>query len=206
MASRRVLLLHRLGWIPVVVVFNNYFYTLKTVTGRSMQPTFNPDSSSWRDIALFDRTVAANGYKCERGDVVSLRSPISPKTLLLKRIIALEGDMVQTLPPYPEHTVTIPKGYVWIEGDERFHSEDSNHFGPVPLALINAKLTFIVWPLSRFGPPRSTPIDERNSPAYSPAWRENNNDIARERWRTARVQMAGDESNSASTDMHEDRE
>ena len=44
------------------------------------------------------------------------RSPIDPKILLVKRIVALEGDTVKTLPPYPDAVVTIPPGHVWVEG------------------------------------------------------------------------------------------
>ena len=62
--------------------------------------------------------------------------------------------------------VVVPEGHGWLEGDAPFNSEDSNHFGPVsllelvvetihsldqvPLALIDSKLTFVVWPPKRF--------------------------------------------------------
>ncbi|KAF8493518.1 peptidase S24/S26A/S26B/S26C [Gautieria morchelliformis] len=179
-----------LGWVPIAVVLNNHFYTLQLVTGRSMQPTLNPDSSAWRDTALFDRTVAIKGYKCKRGDIVSLSSPVAPKTYLVKRIIALEGDLVQTL-TYPEPEVIVPQGYAWVEGDERYHSQDSNYFGPVPLALINAKLAFIVWPPSRFGPLRCPSTDSGSlGPLHSPTWKERHSEVAREQWRLARVRTA----------------
>ncbi|RKP07301.1 hypothetical protein THASP1DRAFT_17256, partial [Thamnocephalis sphaerospora] len=43
-------------------------------------------------------------------------------------------------------------GHSWVEGDEPFHSRDSNAFGPVPDGLIEARVQWILWPLSRFGP------------------------------------------------------
>jgi len=58
---------------------------------------------------------------------------------------------VKTLPPYPDTEVIIPEGHGWLEGDAPFNSEDSNHFGPVPLALIDSKLTCVLWPLDRAG-------------------------------------------------------
>ncbi|RUP43064.1 hypothetical protein BC936DRAFT_137674 [Jimgerdemannia flammicorona] len=82
---------------------------------------------------------------------LSPRSPRNPDLIITKRIIALEGDTVKTLKPYPEKLVRIPKGHAWVEGDESFHSRDSNTFGAIPLGLVNAKVTFILWPLSRFG-------------------------------------------------------
>jgi inner membrane protease subunit 2 len=105
----------------------------------------------------------------------------------VKRIIAVEGDIIKTLPPYPEAEVRIPQGHVWVEGchltainslvilfmvalqgDHDFRSNDSNRFGPVgscisnllcfvdklwqvPIALIDSRLAFILWPLARFG-------------------------------------------------------
>lgn len=77
------------------------------------------------------------------------RSPEDPKRILIKRILATEGDIVKTLPPYPDREVLVPKGHVWIEGiyhyisdhpttyisvllgDEHFLSDDSNRFGAV---------------------------------------------------------------------------
>lgn len=54
---------------------------------------------------------------------------------MIKRIVALEGDVVQTRAPYPETHIRVPKGHCWIEGDEMFHSTDSNHYGPVKCTL-----------------------------------------------------------------------
>lgn len=39
--------------------------------------------------------------------------------------------MVKTREPYPAEVVTVPEGQVWVEGDEGFHSIDSNSYGPV---------------------------------------------------------------------------
>ncbi len=80
----------------------------------------------------------------------------------MKRIVALEGDVVQTLQPYPEQEVKVPPGHVWLEGkhthlyltsstqestngyvgDEGFRTIDSNRWGPVCL---------IPHPLKPFG-------------------------------------------------------
>jgi inner membrane protease subunit 2 len=96
--------------------------------------------SQWRDVVIFDRmSVRLFGYFA-RGDVVSLkyvslvimlflsieqlwnlymelfRSPINPKMMLVKRILAVEGDVVNTLPPYPDAEVRVPEGHIWVEG------------------------------------------------------------------------------------------
>lgn len=175
-----------LFWLPTGIVFTKYGYTMKLVTGRSMQPTLNPDESQWRDLVIFDRLSVGTLHRYEREDVVALRSPHALGQLLVKRIIALPGDIVKTLPPYPDKEVVIPQGHVWVEGDESFHTEDSNHFGPVPLALIDSKLAFIIWPWDRRGPLRR-PLSTVNKKIQGPTWRVEQAELERERRRRARV-------------------
>ncbi|KAI6034239.1 LexA signal peptidase [Pisolithus microcarpus] len=140
-----------LYWAPLVVGFDQYFYTVKTIRGRSMQPTFNPDTSAWNDVVIFDRHSINSGKPILRGDIVSLRDPIRHNRTIVKRVLAVPGDVVETLPPYPQTEVLIPEGYIWVEGDEPFHSLDSNSFGPIPLALVDARLRCIIWPPHRLG-------------------------------------------------------
>ncbi|KAH9977586.1 peptidase S24/S26A/S26B/S26C [Lactifluus volemus] len=126
-----------LFWLPTLTVFTQIGLTVRMVTGNSMQPTLNPhlSSSHPRDVALFNRWAVVIKRKYERGDIVALRSPQEHGKLLVKRLIALPGD----------------KGHGWLEGDDPFNSEDSNHFGPVPLALVDSKLTCVFWPPNRVG-------------------------------------------------------
>ncbi|KAG1863419.1 peptidase S24/S26A/S26B/S26C [Suillus tomentosus] len=152
-------------WLPLGLGFTQYFYTLKTVRGRSMQPTLNPDTSSWDDIVIFDRYSINSGEPIRKGDIVALRDPINSRKMLVKRVVAVAGDIVKTLPPYPDAEVFIPEGHVWVEGDEPFRTLDSNKFGPVPLALLDSKLMYIVWPLDRIGPlrPPISPVSKKGA-------------------------------------------
>jgi inner membrane protease subunit 2 len=59
-----------------------------------------------------------------------IRSPLDPKCIITKRIIALPGDTVQPLRK-KDQEIPVPAGHVWVEGDEAFHSRDSNSFGTV---------------------------------------------------------------------------
>lgn len=46
--------------------------------------------------------------------------------MLVKRVVAVAGDIVKTLPPYPDAEVFIPEGHVWVEGEtHRFHLNKS---------------------------------------------------------------------------------
>jgi signal peptidase I len=50
--------------------------------------------------------------------------------------------------------MTVPHGHCFVLGDNRAHSRDSRHFGPVPLADVKGRVDYIYWPAlkwSRFG-------------------------------------------------------
>jgi mitochondrial inner membrane protease subunit 1 len=46
----------------------------------------------------------------------------------------------------------IPKGHCWVVGDNMAASRDSRMFGPVPMALIQGKITYKILPFSERGP------------------------------------------------------
>jgi len=160
-------------WLGPAALFVTQVGTIQNVRGRSMQPTFNPDSSRFSDVVLLDRLCSSAlaleyGEKSgiwkptfKRGDVVVMKSPTDPDLRIIKRVVAVANDVVKTLPPYPLAVVHVPEGHIWVEGDEYFHSRDSNTFGPASTGLIEAKIKYIVWPPSRIGsvpapPARST--------------------------------------------------
>jgi len=88
-----------------------------------------------------------------RGDLVTLRSPLDPFRTICKRVIGLAGDVICVDPtgvmaPSTEH-VMVPKGHVWLSGDNAAMSRDSREYGPVSTALIQGKLYARVWPLTK---------------------------------------------------------
>lgn len=94
------------------------------------------------------------------------------KTSYIKRVIALEGENVQIKEgkvyingkqiqePYLSegttteaknyNNITVPKGYVFVMGDNRAGSIDSRNFGCIPVEKIEGKVLLRYWPISEF--------------------------------------------------------
>ncbi|KAJ7597235.1 peptidase S24/S26A/S26B/S26C, partial [Mycena floridula] len=121
-------------------LFTNYVGTFSIMTGPSMFPTF----AEW-DIVVEDcLSVRLNLENLARGDLVTLKSPIEPTKRICKRVIGLPGDTVCVDPtgqvlPSTEH-VLVPKGHIWIAGDNATISRDSRHYGPVSMSLLHSKV------------------------------------------------------------------
>lgn len=138
-ASRRFLALAAGRTAVTVLVLINvrdYFFDVHGVYGRSMTPTLSPDyhATGRQDYVLFKKYPmgAWPGLNVSRGDVVSFWKPHAPEELSVKRVIATAGDTV-----FPRKArsgsegVEIPYGHVWVEGDNKAETYDSNDFGPV---------------------------------------------------------------------------
>lgn len=114
--------------------------------GPSMIPTFNLIKDG--DLVITEH-LSAQFRTIKKGDVVIVRSPEDPKCLLCKRIAGMSGERVTV--GINEQDFKIPKGHVWLLGDNPDCSKDSRHFGAVPYGLIRGRACFKVWPLSEFG-------------------------------------------------------
>jgi mitochondrial inner membrane protease subunit 1 len=80
----------------------------------------------------------------KRGDLVTVRSPLDPARIICKRVLGLAGDTICVDPtglkaPSTEHVV-VPKGHVWLIGDNATLARDSRDYGPVSIALIRGRL------------------------------------------------------------------
>ena len=134
--------------LPIYITVNDYVFCVARVEGTSMQPTLNPKFRKQSDVVILDRWNT-NYDNIKRGDVVALTSPNNQNVSFIKRVIGLEGDVVET-PRYRHSYVYIPRGHCWVEGDNSRSSLDSNSFGPVSLGLVKGRATHIVWPPKRW--------------------------------------------------------
>lgn len=101
--------------------------------GLSMEPTIYSG-----DIVLTEH-VSAILHRYARGDIVIARSPSDPQVFICKRVIALPGDKV-------DRKMLVPKGHIWLGGDNQSNSLDSWTYGPVPQGLIRGRVICKVWP------------------------------------------------------------
>lgn len=141
-----------LTWIPVVMTFNDDVCYIARVDGSSMRPTLNPDeSTSSTDWVLLWKFRSSNVQSLHRNDVVLFKSPLDPSKTYCKRIKGVQYDSVLTRHPYPREVVHVPRNHIWVEGDNVYHSVDSNNFGPISNGLVIGKAVKVIWPPSRWG-------------------------------------------------------
>ncbi|URD85710.1 Mitochondrial inner membrane protease subunit [Musa troglodytarum] len=133
------------------ITISDRFATVYSLTGTSMSPTFTTSSPGFPgylkgDIVLVEK-FCLEKYKFSRGDVIAFKSPSDHKREFVKRLIALPGDWMQISDT--SDILKIPEGHCWVEGDNKEFSLDSRHFGPIPLGLVQGRVTHIIWPPQR---------------------------------------------------------
>uniref|UniRef100_A0A0N5ASG6 Mitochondrial inner membrane protease subunit n=1 Tax=Syphacia muris TaxID=451379 RepID=A0A0N5ASG6_9BILA len=125
-----------------VYAFGKHVGELVYCSGPSMYPTIQDG-----DLVIAERMSVKLG-NIRRGDIVGSLSPLDPDQLLCKRITKKQFDNVyDTIIPIGR----VPKGHVYLEGDNFAQSTDSRYFGPVPQGLVQIRLVFRIWPLTRIG-------------------------------------------------------
>ncbi|KAG2554763.1 mitochondrial inner membrane protease subunit 2-like isoform X1 [Panicum virgatum] len=129
------------------ITISDRYVTLASVTGESMHPTFTAANNVLQGDFVLAEKRCLEKYEFSHGDVILFKCPSNHKELFVKRLIALPGEWVQ-LPGYPKVT-KIPEGHCWVEGDNAARSWDSRAFGPIPLGLVEGRVTHIIWPPSK---------------------------------------------------------
>lgn len=155
--------------ISVIIIFM-FLFRVVNVSGPSMLPTLRSN----------DRVVLSSFfYKPRPGDVVVITHTLKLQEPIIKRVIALENQVVDinyqtgtvsvdgvaldesayiqngitTQPSDFTYPLKVPAGHVFVLGDNRSVSNDSrfSDVGMVDARYILGKAELIVFPFNRFG-------------------------------------------------------
>ncbi len=160
--------------LSLSLVVRTFFVEVYEVPSGSMESTIEIGDR------ILSEKVSYNFSGPSRGDIVTFDSPTDEGVVLVKRVIAVGGDIVDisnghlyingelqqesyVVDPTYELTSTyqgkkitypyaVPEGQMWVMGDNRDNSQDSRYFGSVPTNTITGKVFFRYWPFTRFGP------------------------------------------------------
>lgn len=165
-----------LGELPVLVI--TAIIVAWLIKSFLVQPFFIPSSSMEPTLLPGDRVLVSKlSYRFgepKPGNIVVFVAPDAPTAAeqdFIKRIQAVSGMMLEVRngklivngrpknepyirPDTPTSSfgpVTVPKGKVFMMGDNRANSRDSRFFGPVDKTEVIGKAFFVYWPPGRVG-------------------------------------------------------
>jgi len=130
------------------------------VISESMLPT----------LEVGDRLAGEKYKKLKYGDIVALSDPLEKNSVIIKRVVGLEGDIIEVRsdrflyrnrervdepyilekPTYAVKPVKLKPGEVFVLGDNRNNSADSSVWGPVLIESIHSRILFIYFPIKKF--------------------------------------------------------
>lgn len=131
-------------------VVNEFLVVVVMLDGCSMMPSFHDG-----DWIVAEKLSIRAFNDVAVGDVVISRSKKDPPSFVCKRVAAVSGELL----PQPheggpgsfEGYDSVPRGHVWLEGDNQADSVDSWFYGAVPFNLLRSRVIFRIWPPRRFG-------------------------------------------------------
>ena len=156
-------------------LFNSIIKDTKTykIPSSAMEPTLQVGDHLTANMKIY------KNEKPKRGDVIIFKYPIDPSKDFIKRVIGLEGEKVEIIHNkiyinhkliddpwghYDERSqsakylqpmekfgpVIVPKGSLFVLGDNRDNSQDSRHWGYVNVNAIKGKAIYIYFSWDRY--------------------------------------------------------
>ncbi len=139
------------------------------LTAGAMAPTLQRN-----DRVIVDKMAYARRSPCREEIIVFQPPDIGINKAFIKRVVAVGGDQLlieggqlyvndmkvpvsEPYVPEPMHyrfpantyVYTVPKGHLFVLGDNRNDSNDSHRYGPVPQENVVGQVIAIYWPPGR---------------------------------------------------------
>jgi signal peptidase I len=158
--------------VLIALLINLFMAQATRVHGQSMEPNLHTNQRLVVEKLSYNRHLRQYlGFSGpQRGNVVVIRLPTQSNELLIKRVIALPGDLVEihngqvfvngavVEEPYVAGPTTgsygpttVPPLNIFVLGDNRNFSNDSRSFGTVPLKNVVGRAWFSYWPVDQVG-------------------------------------------------------
>lgn len=156
-----------LTFISIFHCFCTYVGNVTYCVGPSMIPTFKEEG----DFVVVDTfSHRFNGRKFGVGDIIIATCPYDTDKDVCKRIAAVEGDPVPMINStyYASNNIPveiIPKGHVWLAGDNPGNSTDSRNYGAVPVGLIKGRAVYKLLSHQIDYLPKEAPVHDESSHA-----------------------------------------
>lgn len=167
-----------LSFIVCIAVVLVAAWGIRTYVAEPFEvPSASMETTIMTGDRLFAEKVSYHFEDPKAGDIVVFSDPQVPSRVLVKRVIATEGQVVSmsdgvlyidgvaqsepyvTGETYPlsqtagnvsiSYPYIVPEGEVWVMGDNRENSSDSRYFGSIDENTIFGKAVFTYWPLNR---------------------------------------------------------
>jgi signal peptidase I len=156
--------------LVISFICREFIFAPVQVVGKSMMPTFENNN----------RIIISKISKIERFDMIVFHSPVSSDDYI-KRVIGLPGDTVEVkddvlsingkkyeelylkankgILTQKDHLtgdlkVIVPKGSLYVMGDNRRHSSDSRIFGFISEKAVMGEVEFRFYPIKEIGTPK----------------------------------------------------
>jgi len=156
--------------VTLYSLFTIWGYSFLYVDIEGMSPTVN-----WGEIVMLDRHYNFNPDDAHDKVITFKLPPETyknfdvPTIIMIKRIMAIPGETFQIKNGQAYHDdkpiddseipieyrsnhvsrdvppIEVPKGYIYVLGDNRDNSYDSRHIGIVPIDTIKARALYILW-------------------------------------------------------------
>jgi len=155
--------------IQTVAIAGVLFLAVNLLTARIRVEGISMEPSLHEGQFVVVNRMAYRWNEAERGDIIVFRFPLNPSRRFIKRVIGLPGNTVTirggdvyidgqildepylaATPRYDGEWIIGPDE-LFVLGDNRNNSSDSQNWGPLPIEEIIGKAVLVYWPPSEAG-------------------------------------------------------